>query len=56
MRAGKLLKTEIAHKFGMARSTLSGIVKDEARVTAALNGGELVPNGNECVQWRTIAS
>lgn len=43
VRAGKLSKTEIARKFGIAKSTLSGIVKGEARVTAALSDGEFAP-------------
>ncbi|XP_037508922.1 tigger transposable element-derived protein 4-like [Rhipicephalus sanguineus] len=40
VRAGKLTITEIARKFRIAKSTLTGIIKDGARVTAALNDGD----------------
>ncbi|KAH8032577.1 hypothetical protein HPB51_026030 [Rhipicephalus microplus] len=43
VRAGKLTKTEIARKFGIAKSTLTGIVKDSVRVTAALSDGDFAP-------------
>ncbi|XP_065289801.1 tigger transposable element-derived protein 4-like [Dermacentor albipictus] len=38
-----LSKTEIARKFGIAKSTVSGIVRDEAQITTALQDGEFVP-------------
>ncbi|KAH8025962.1 hypothetical protein HPB51_014295 [Rhipicephalus microplus] len=43
VRACKLTKTEIACKFGIAKSTLMGIVKDCAQVTAALSDGGFAP-------------
>ncbi|KAH7997483.1 hypothetical protein HPB51_026406 [Rhipicephalus microplus] len=43
VRAGKLTNIEIARKFGIAKSTLTGLVKDSARVTAALSDGDFAP-------------
>ncbi|XP_037555333.1 tigger transposable element-derived protein 4 [Dermacentor silvarum] len=43
VKAGKASKTEIARKYGIAKSTLAGIIKNEARVTAAFNDGEFAP-------------
>ncbi|KAH7966389.1 hypothetical protein HPB49_015915 [Dermacentor silvarum] len=43
VKAGKASKAEIARKYGIAKSTLAGIIKNEARVTAAFNDGEFAP-------------
>ncbi|XP_064475752.1 tigger transposable element-derived protein 4-like [Ornithodoros turicata] len=43
INAGKLSKTAIAKKFGIAKSTLSGILKDTSRILETFNSGEFGP-------------
>ncbi|XP_064461630.1 tigger transposable element-derived protein 4-like [Ornithodoros turicata] len=40
---GKLLKTEIARKFGIAKSTVCGIVKNRQKIMDAFSGSEFAP-------------
>ncbi|XP_064488392.1 tigger transposable element-derived protein 4-like [Ornithodoros turicata] len=43
VNSGKLSKTEIAKKFGIPKSTLSGIVKDKTRILESFNNGGFGP-------------
>lgn len=60
-KAAKPSKTAIASKFSIAKSMLSGIVKDGKRILDAYNDGDFAAKRKKCAQphtktWKQFSS